>query len=140
MNSDDIVRLSEERLSDAQALFAAGRYEGAYHFAGLAVECALKAHIARFTGVGDFPDRDWAQAVWTHDLNKLLAAAVNPVLPLKKLPEWVAKSPAWLQLAQWSVDSRYDPPGTVTKEEVAGFLDLVADAKGDLVSWLRTFS
>jgi HEPN domain-containing protein len=47
MNRADLQSLSNLRLADARALLSAGRFAAAYYLAGYAVECALKACIAR---------------------------------------------------------------------------------------------
>ncbi len=54
VNKTDFERLTEERVNDARALLAAGRWPAAYYLAGYAVECALKACIAKLINAGDF--------------------------------------------------------------------------------------
>ena len=54
----DLQRLSRLRARDARTLFAAGQYDGVYYLGGFAVECALKACIARKTQRHEFPDRN----------------------------------------------------------------------------------
>lgn len=63
------------RLKEANALLAAGFPDGAYYLAGYAVECALKACIAKATQRYDFPDKDSANASYTHNLEKLITVA-----------------------------------------------------------------
>jgi hypothetical protein len=53
----DFQLLSDKRLAEAQSLFRARHYEGSYHLAGLAVECAVKACIAKQTRRFEFPDK-----------------------------------------------------------------------------------
>src|SRR2546425_2666201 len=55
MTRTDLQLLAEERLSDAQVLLANGRFGAAYYLAGYAIECALKACIAKLTKAEDFP-------------------------------------------------------------------------------------
>lgn len=50
-------------------------FEGAYYLAGYAVECALKACIAKRTREFDFPDRREVERSYTHDLAQLLEGA-----------------------------------------------------------------
>ena len=50
--------LAAERLSDAEALLAAGRFDCAYYIAGYVVECVLKVCIANKTKEDDFPPRE----------------------------------------------------------------------------------
>jgi len=75
MNRNDFQQLSELRLKEAKALLAAGFSEGAYYLAGYAVECALKACIARKTQEFDFPEKKRVNDSHTHDLGKLLVLA-----------------------------------------------------------------
>src|SRR5258707_7847328 len=71
MNRLEFQDLAAERLGDADALLQAGRYACAYYISGYAIECALKACIARRTRQDDFPPRD-ASNYYTHNLSKLL--------------------------------------------------------------------
>lgn len=45
----DFQDLAMVRVREAEMLLAAGLFDGAYYLAGLAVECALKACIAKAT-------------------------------------------------------------------------------------------
>jgi HEPN domain-containing protein len=53
----DLQELSKVRLKEAKALLDLGLYDGAYYLAGYAVECALKAGIAKETRRHQFPDK-----------------------------------------------------------------------------------
>ena len=59
MNRTDFQKLAEERIAEAKILLDAGKWSGAYYLAGYAVECALKACIAKMTKSEDFPDKDF---------------------------------------------------------------------------------
>lgn len=61
MNRIEWQRIAEERARDAEALLAAGQWSGAYYLAGYAVECGLKACIARQIGQHEFPDKELTQ-------------------------------------------------------------------------------
>ena len=74
MNRLEFQDLAVERLGDAEALLSAGRYAGAYYLAGYAVECALKACIARKTKQDDFPPKE-AKDYWVHRIPDLLGFA-----------------------------------------------------------------
>lgn len=71
----DFQVLSAVRIREARLLFRSRLYDGTYYLGGLAVENALKACIARATQRYEFPDRDRANQVYVHDLEKLLKAA-----------------------------------------------------------------
>lgn len=51
----DFQDLATVRIREAESLLAAGLFDGAYYLAGLAVECALKACIAKATQQYDSP-------------------------------------------------------------------------------------
>ncbi len=72
MNRAELQRLANERIQDARALLAARRWSAAYYLAGYAVECALKACIAKLMKAEDFPDKSFAEKCWTHDLDRLV--------------------------------------------------------------------
>src|ERR1700681_3770039 len=76
VNRLELRRLAEDRIADAGVLLAAGRWSGAYYLAGYAVECGLKACIAKLTNQDDFPrDRRLLEECYTHSLEKLLKPA-----------------------------------------------------------------
>ena len=56
--SSRIPGLGGRKTGRADALLKAGRYACAYYISGYAIECALKACIARKTNQDDFPPRD----------------------------------------------------------------------------------
>ena len=72
MNRVDLQELSVTRLADGVLLLEAGRNSGAYYMLGYAVECALKASIAKQIREHDFPDKKLVVDSHTHDLVKLL--------------------------------------------------------------------
>lgn len=72
MNRADLQRLSRLRVDEAKVLLDNGRFEGAYYLLGYAVECALKACIAKQINRYDFPDRRMVVDSYTHDLEQLL--------------------------------------------------------------------
>ena len=49
MNRNDFQQLADVRINEAEALLVQGKYDGAYYLAGYAVECGLKACIAKLT-------------------------------------------------------------------------------------------
>jgi HEPN domain-containing protein len=77
MNRADFQRLSRLRIAEAKNLLDGGHYAGAYYLAGYAVECALKACVAKLTRRYDFPPdgKFVTNNIYTHDLEKLLRAA-----------------------------------------------------------------
>ncbi len=48
---EQIEKLALERFQEANILFRAGKYDGAYYLSGYSIELALKAKICRRFGV-----------------------------------------------------------------------------------------
>src|SRR5712675_2178920 len=128
----DLLLLHQQWLDDARTLLAAQRYPGAYHAGGVALECALKARIAKFIQAEEFPDKKLAQDAWDHDPRKLLA--------LGDLVRFMDQAPAavqtnWATVKDWKVDSRYTH--TVNPATVGAFLEALDDPKDGVLPWLR---
>src|ERR1035437_10936646 len=75
MNRVDFQNIAELRLRESKSLLDAGFPDGSYYLAGYAVECALKACIAKRTREHDFPDKKLVNDSHTHDIGKLLQLA-----------------------------------------------------------------
>jgi len=132
MNRRDFQSLAETRLSDAQALLASGRFDGAYYLAGYAVECALKACIAKNTQRHDFPDRTTVNGSYTHNLNGLLNIAQLDSSLRTDLDAILRVN--WATAANWKEDSRY---ARTTQKEAEDLFSAIADRRHGVMSWLR---
>ena len=119
MNKSDFQALALERLADAQALLAAGRFGAAYYLTGYVVECSLKACIAKRTNQHDFPPRD-AHKLYSHDLEDL-ARRAGLESELKSL------GVLWEIVKDWSEDSRYE---TQEENRAVEMLAAVGDPSG----------
>lgn len=109
MNRNDFRKLAHQRLKEARILLEKRQAGGAYYLAGYAVECALKACIAKQTKRYDFPDKNRAAKSWTHDLTDLVkAAGLGPELNgLLRSPEQLAFMFNWVLVRDWDEASRY---------------------------------
>jgi HEPN domain-containing protein len=135
MNRTDFQNLAELRLEESKALLAAGFPDGAYYLAGYAVECALKACIAKRTRQHDFPDKTLVIESHTHVLKELLRLA-------EVKGDWdaeMAANPAlrgnWILLQTWSETSRYEKGRTA--QQAADLIDAIENAKGGMLPWVR---
>jgi hypothetical protein len=72
MNRNDLHRLSATRAREARVLLDNSCYDGAYYLIRYAVECALKACIAKETRRYDFPDKRTVVESYVHDLDRLV--------------------------------------------------------------------
>jgi HEPN domain-containing protein len=84
-------------------LLKAGRYSCAYYISGYAVECALKALLARQTKQDDFPPKD-ANRYYTHALDKLLEfAGLTKAIEDESRKDTIFKL-NWNNVKDWSED------------------------------------
>lgn len=107
MNRTELQQLAEERVRDADALLKAGQWSGAYYLAGYAVECGLKACIAKRTNQHDFPDRDLVLRSYTHKIEVLVEVAG---LATRRKDD-VSSNPSlgnnWQLVKDWDEKARY---------------------------------
>ncbi len=124
MDRTELQRLAQERLADAEALFAAGRFSGAYYLAGYVIECAVKACVAKLTTPESLPDRELARILYTHDLKTLAKAEKLDVAigqRAKSDPEFDRN---WAIVNFWSEDARYK---SWSRDMAKSMLDAVSD-------------
>jgi hypothetical protein len=96
------------RLKEAKALLAAELPDGAYYLAAYAVECALKACIAKRTREHDFPEKKLVNESHTHDLKILLRlAGLSDRLKIDIDCKVISES-SWETIERWSEQSRYE--------------------------------
>jgi len=138
VNRTEFLTLADVRLVEAKALLAAGLFAGAYYLSGYAVECALKACIARQTREGDFPDKERALAVRTHDLVRLARAGGLYAAIQQECGARAPFSESWTAVAQWTEASRYNP---IVSQQVAAKLVAAVGSEADgVLPWLRKSS
>lgn len=141
MNRADLHQLSEMRLSDAKQLLASGVNDaGAYYMAGYAVECALKACIAKLQGVHPFPPRlrweELNQKYYTHSVETLLeTAGLKP-----RLQAAIAVNPTlganWALIATWNEGFRYEP--RMSRRQVEDLIAAIEDPQNGVMTWLKS--
>jgi hypothetical protein len=104
--------LAKLRADEATILAHNGKQQGAYYLAGLAIECALKACIAKKTKRHQFPfGHDYVNKVYQHNLEGLLKVAELE----RKLDDEMRTNPGfakkWNVVKEWDVERRYDVTG-----------------------------
>jgi HEPN domain-containing protein len=134
VNRSELQHLARVRLAEAQALLGLRMYDGAYYLAGYAVECGLKACIAKKVPRHTFPDLELARKSYTHSLNELVKIAG---LEADRKATGVA-SPAfavnWLVVKDWTEVSRY---ATHTARDAADICAAIADRRNGVMVWIR---
>jgi HEPN domain-containing protein len=131
-----LQELSKVRLKEAKALLNLGMSDGAYYLAGYAVECGLKACIAKGTQRYDFPDKKKADSSYTHTLRDLVRVAGLEGERLKRASESKAFDNNWKDVDEWSERSRYERN---TPEAAKGMLDAVSDRRDGVISWIKLY-
>lgn len=120
-------------MGDARVLLRAGRFAGAYHAGGIALECMLKASIARATEAEEFPDKTLVNQAWTHQLAALLSAGdlvrflnqANPAIQVN-----------WATVKDWKIEARYNP--SMSPVVATAFVDALDDPTDGVLTWLRS--
>ena len=117
ISTKDLRAIARARLRDAQVLFRAGRFDGAFYLCGYAIELALKARICRTLKWAGIPettqDFKGLQSVKTHDLEVLLRfSGVEARVKAKHFAEWSA-------VLDWNPEKRYQATGQSTAQQAA---------------------
>jgi HEPN domain-containing protein len=108
----DLRTLAEMRAHEAGILARSGRQQGAYYLAGYAVECALKACIAKRTKRFEFPPpREITRNIYTHDLMALLREAGLEKQLEKDMVSNKELAGNWNTVKNWTEDARYTTAG-----------------------------
>jgi HEPN domain-containing protein len=135
MNRSDLQKLASLRIKDAKTLLDNDRYEGSYYLAGYAVECALKACIAKKTKRFDFPDKELANKSYTHKLGDLVRLAGMEGEPRKAEKSSREFEENWAVVKDWTEEHRYR---TVISKKLAGDLySAIVSKKYGVLTWLR---
>lgn len=135
MNRATFQRISELRRSDAKALLTAGHYPGAYYLVGYAVECALKACVAKQVQRYDFPDKLVANEAFTHDLKRLTKlSGLAPELE-KEMQTNKTLEINWAVVKDWSESSRYEIG--INETQARDLYSACTDRKNGVLYWIR---
>jgi hypothetical protein len=130
----DLQRLAQLRASEAALLAKGGKEHGAYYLGGFAIECALKACIAKRTRRHDFPhDSKYAGRVYSHDLSELLKLAGLDADLDKEMKTNARLAANWGVVKVWSVESRYETSGLNGK----GMVTAVISPSDGILPWIK---
>ena len=134
MNRADLQEISSLRVEEARVLLRNGYYSGAYYLIGYAVECALKACIAKQIRRYDFPDRKLVNDSYTHDLERLLGVSgLKEELDSESAGNQALEG-NWSIVKDWSEQSRYR--SDIPENEARDLLSAVTARRNGVLSWL----
>ncbi len=134
MDRKDLQELSKVRLKEARALLDLGLCDGAYYLAGYAVECALKACIAKGTQRHEFPDKRKVDSSYSHNLRELLRVAGLEDARLEHAGRDPDFRKYWDAVESWSEQSRYRRHPL---ESAQALLVAVSDRRHGVISWIK---
>jgi len=127
--------LAESRLDEGRILLSNNQWTGAYYLTGLAVECALKACLARAVKKHDYPDKDFVKDMYQHKLQVLIGldAALGAALraDMARDPKLNAN---WNTVKDWNNEKRYD---VVNEQEARGLYDAATKKGSGVMPWIR---
>ena len=138
MNRSDFHKLTEIRMKEAKVLLDNKCYEGAYYLAGYAVECALKACIAKNTQLHDFPPRwQMVRDYYQHGIQSL-ANLAQLQLALKNQKQSVVQfSLNWDLVCKWSSDKRYETQ--IDSKTARNLYRAIANSRNGVLVWLKKY-
>jgi hypothetical protein len=126
-------RLAELRAQEAGILAQNRKQQGAYYLAGYAVECALKACIARETKRHEFPPkRDYVAQVYTHNLKNLLKLAGLEKQLENDMRANSALAINWGIIQDWDEEKRYVTSGLRGKDMHAALI-----GPNGVLTWIK---
>lgn len=137
MNKDDLETLVNIRINEAEILLESDNYPGSYYLAGYALECALKACIAKKVKEYDFPDKVLANACYTHNLDQLIGVAGLKQELSKKEKEDTNFKVNWAVAKDWSESARYEY--CVKKKMAQDLLSAITDSTSGVLIWLKRY-
>jgi hypothetical protein len=137
MNKTDLETLASIRMKEAEVLLTADCYHGAYYLAGYALECLLKACIAKQVKKYDFPNKQLANDCYTHNLTKLLIT----VGLKQKLTEEENQNEDfklnWAVVNKWSEETRYEC--NIKKQDAHDLFNAIIDNDSGILIWLTNY-
>ena len=135
MNRNEFRELARVRLAEAKVLLDGGYVDGAYYLSGYAIECALKACIARQTRRYDFPPRpNLARDMYTHNVRDLVFQAGLREELGDMLAGCTIFERHWTAVRDWSEESRYVRSWP---QAATGLYVAITDRRHGVLRWLR---
>jgi len=145
MNRADFQALAKLHLKNGEALLKAQLFAGAYYITGYAVECALKAAVAklfRYTPDFEFPAEKRAAGrggldLYSHDLPFLVRVAGLTLDWASELDADAALKENWNIAKNWTPESRYQL--TRSAQEAQDYYSAVADTNHGVLKCIEKF-
>ena len=130
----DLQLLAQAKLADAKLLLQHERFSNAYYLAGYAVECGLKACIAKQFSTDTIPDKTFVNAIHQHELKPLVNLA-GLQSELKRAEDNNANF-SWAIVSEWRAESRYVSIDPYTAQTMIAAIE---DPTVGVLPWIKTF-
>ena len=131
----DLEQLAKARLEDARILLQYERYGAAYYLCGYAVECGLKACIARQIKAYEYPPTaNYSRDLFTHDLSRLVTLAQLSESLENQARDVPGFEQNWSVVTKWSEQSRYD---LVAEQKARELFEAVTQVPAGVLEWIR---
>lgn len=135
LNRDTLRTLAGSRLEESRVLLENEFWTGAYYMTGLAVECALKSCLASAVKEYDFPDKQFVNAMYVHDLENLFKLNGALWADLQNDMKADAKLRVnWSTVRDWDDGKRYD---IVEELEARALYEASTEAGSGVMEWIR---
>ena len=139
MDNPTIIRqIAQQRIEEAECLFANGHFDGAYYLAGYALELTLKAKICDCLRVPNFYKQhitgELSKAFKTHKIdNLLLFTGLHETLNTEKQTNPVLLT-TWSVVTCWNENSRYNNINTCDNSKSEDFISAIKY----IITWINT--
>ena len=135
LNREKLQLLTDSRLKEAGVLLDRECWTGAYYMTGLAVECALKAYLARAVQQYDFPDKNFVNRAYTHKLKELiqLDPALWGELQMEISGDERLRS-NWDTVLLWNDENRYE---IVEAQHAKSLYAATIEPGSGVMEWIR---
>lgn len=138
MNRSDFQKLAKLRIKEAKILLDNKCYEGAYYLAGYAVECALKACIAKKTKRFEFPPKpEFVRDLYKHDLTHLINMAGLELALKEEMRLVVEFKSNWGAVKDWSEQVRYETE--IDDKRARDLYSAIVSNKYGVLPWLKKY-
>jgi hypothetical protein len=135
LNRDKLQLLAESKLQEARVLLDNRCRTGSYYTTGLAVECALKAYLARAIQQHDFPDKNFVLRAYTHKLKDLAQLDMTLWTELQKeVSSDVKLESNWNTVLSWNDENRYE---LVEELQARSLYDATTEPGSGVMEWIR---
>lgn len=135
LNRDTLRTLAGNRLEESRVLLENKFWTGAYYMTGLAIECALKSCLASAVKEYDFPDKQFVNAMYVHDLENLFKLNGALWADLQNDMKIDVKLRVnWSTVKSWDDGRRYD---VVEELEARAFHEACTETGSGVMEWIR---